>query len=335
MNKNELCESPRVHKHAPVTEAQAVKQLLQLGLSLRRTNISDDEIASALRNQIEEEMLSGGGKLLIRVLHQLGAYSSAYAFFSKELLLDEQMQLIYAEILIRSGDAEQASSFIKDCLDKQAPRNGQASEDVDYRGQMGQLSDLCQLLSQNGIEEDRDQIPLYRLAELIRLAGKLGHPGLALKLAASDTDLQCLLVDALYQEGWTDEAQQLLSLLPDPLSLGSQHLHLQAAFISAELLHDEGRYMEARRIFDALIRRAPEMARARFGAASCCLHETMDNLFRRMELYHPADEEQRKINKYLDTIQQSLHILERSNWHTAWGPAQQRNLGIRGTKRMS
>jgi len=320
VNKNELCESAA----EPIipTDHPAAERLLQKGLNLRlKHGCSDDLIASSLQDIIEQEQLPSGRKLIVLVLNQLGAYNNALARLSPVLLKDQQMQLIYTEILLRSGQAEQAISFIEKCL------NEHTLEDAHFLDQMGRMSDLSMIMMQNS--DDIHQLPLYRLAVLIPLAVKFGHIQSALKLSGSEVDLQCLLIHALYREGYTVEAKRYLSRLPDPLSLGSQQLYREIAFISAEVLHDEGSYKEASRIFEALIRQAPEMARARFGAASCYLHETMDNLINRIELYHPSEEEQRKINKYLDTLKQTLSTLEGSNWHTIWSPLQQNNLAIR------
>ncbi|GAA0135645.1 hypothetical protein YSY43_24850 [Paenibacillus sp. YSY-4.3] len=306
--------------------SEEAERLLQIGLSLQSTQRSaDDEIASALRDVIEQDKLPDGKKVIILVLNQLGAYDSASTLFSPELLEDKQMQLIYAEILIRSGEAEQAISFIEEHL------TPAAQEDADFLDQMGRLSDLSRFIAHR--DYDRNEVPMYRLAALISLAVKLGYTETALMLAGFEVDLQCLLIDALYQEGYAEEAKRHLSHLPDPLSLGSQQLFRNIAFISAEMLHDEGCYKEASRIFEALICLAPEMARARFGAASCYLHETMANLIKRIELYHPSEEERGKIDKYLDTLQQTLLTLESSNWHTSWNPVQQKNL--EGRERLS
>ncbi|WHX47440.1 hypothetical protein QNH46_14875 [Paenibacillus woosongensis] len=320
MNRNELCESAA--ETTISADLLAAERLMQIGLNLRLTQgSSDDEIALSLRDVIEQDKLPGGRKLLVLVLHQLGAYDSASAWITRDMFADQQIQLVHAEILLRSGEAEQALSFIEDCL------TPATREDADFWDQMSRLSDLSRLMAQR--DYDRNKADLYRLAGLINLAVKLGHTEIASQLAGSEVDLQCLLISALYQEGYIEAAKRHLCRLPDPLLLGSLQLYREIAFISAEMLHDEGCYEKACRIFETLIRQAPEMARARFGAASCYLQQTMDNLVKRIELYHPSEEEQRKIDKYLDTLQQTLLTLEKSNWHTSWTPVQQKNIGGR------
>lgn len=316
MNMNELSES--ITEPLKLLPSHPEQQLLQIGLDLYRSQRSDEEITAKLRNLIEQDKLPDGNSLLIAVLYQLGAYNSALALFSPQLLRSKPVQLLYAEVLIRTGAIGQALSYIGECL------NNRTQDDAEFIEKMHQLSEVCQLQIQGSLTED---IPFSRLSGLIDQAVKLGLPDLASKLASSGDDyMHGLLIEALYREGYIAAAKQHLSRLPDPLSLGSQSIFQQIAFISAELLHDEECYAEASRIFEILSKQAPEMAHARFGAASCYLHETMNNLFRRIELYHPSEQEKCKIDKYLDKIQQTLLIVHDSNWHTVWSPAQQRNM---------
>lgn len=317
MDMNEKCES--IMESAIVPSIQSEQQLLQFGLSLHRSHRNDEEIATALMDLIEQDKLTDGKKLLFSVLYQLGAYRSAAGVITPELLHEEPMRLMYAETLIHIGNVEQAASFIQECM------KTKTQDEVGFSTKMNQLFEISQLQMEGGCL--LDNIPFSRLAALIGQAVKYGLNELAFKLASSgDNYLQCLFIGALYRQGYNVAAKNHLTSLPDPLTLGAQRIFQQTAFISAEMLHDEECYAEASRIFKALVKQAPDMAEARFGAASCYLHETMNNLFRRIELYHPSEEERLKIDKYLETIQQSLLIMNESNWHTLWSPAQQRNL---------
>lgn len=322
---NELFESIT----EPVTSLlpHPEQQLLQIGLRLHRSQRSDEEIAAALRHLIEQDKLPDGNNLLITVLYQLGAYNSALALISPQLQHSNPVQLLYAEALIRTGSVGQALSFIDECL------NYKTQDDTEFIEKMGQLAEICRLQIQGSLPGD---IPFSRLLGLIDRAAKLGLHDLASMLVSSGDDyLKCILIEALYREGYLTAAKQHLTRLPDPLSLGSQRIFQQIAFISAELLHDEECYAEASRIFEILSKRVPEMAHARFGAASCYLHETMNNLFRRIELYHPSEQEKCKIDKYLDKIQQTLLLVHDSNWHTVWSPAQLRNKGHHRSDRLN
>ncbi|AZK47087.1 hypothetical protein [Paenibacillus lentus] len=318
MNTSERCESFMQAATVPLPKYE--QRLLQIGLNLHRSHTSDEDICNTLRDLIEQDKLPNGKNLLVSILYQLGAYHSAAALITPELLHEEPMRLKYAEALIHIGCVEQATAFIERCL-----KNTTQVDDAKLSNKMNQLFDICQLQIQGGSLPKN--IPFSRLAAFIGQAVKYGLNELAFKLASSgDHYLQCLFIDALYREGYNIAAKNHLSRLPDPLSLGAQRIFQQAAFISAEMLHDDANYAEASHIFNALIQQAPDMAQARFGAASCYLHETITNLYRRIELYHPAEEARLKIDKYLDKIQQTLLVVNKSNWHTIWSPAQQRNL---------
>lgn len=296
------------------------QRLLQIGISLHRSNKSDEDISNTLSDLIEQDKLPGGENLLISILFQLGAYNSAAALITPKLMHEEHMRLMYVEALIHIGSVEQAAALIESSL-----KNVTEGDDARLSNKMNQLFELCQLQIQGGSLPE--SISFSCRVALIVQAVKYGLTELAFKLVSSnDHYLQCLFIDALYREGYNVAAKNHLTRLPDPLSLGAQRIFQQTAFISAEMLHDDASYTEASCIFNALIQQFPDMAQARFGAASCYLHETMNNLIRRIELYHPSEEARLKINKYLDRIQQTLLIVDESNWHTIWSPAQQRNL---------
>lgn len=318
MNMSEKCESFAESPIAP--SPQDEQRLLQFGLSLQRSQKSDEDISTMLWDLIEQDKLPGGKKLLISILYQLGSYHNAAALIFPEHLQEEAMRLLYAETLIHIGSVEQAAALIERCL-----KTKTQDDDARFSKKMNLLFEICQLQMQRASLPEN--IPFSHLAALIGQAVKYGLNKLAFKLASSgDHYLQCLFINALYREGYNAAARNHLSRLPDPLSLGAQHIFQQTAFISAEMLHDEAHYTEASRIFNTLIQQAPNLAQARFGAASCYLHETMNNLFRRIELYHPSEEEKLKIDKYLSMIQQTLLVVDESKWHTIWTPAQQRNL---------
>ncbi|WP_019639033.1 hypothetical protein [Paenibacillus fonticola] len=313
--KTKLCEYALEFK----SDSGAEQTLLDFGLQLYRSHKPDSEIAAALWTAIEQHKLPAGKELLIRILFKLGAYETAASFFVPELLHSQEMCVLHAKILLRTGKAEEAGPFIDTCLN-----NAEQTENG-HTATLKQLAQLCQLQKQ-GVSSI-EHMHISHLSRILGLAISLGMHEAAQQLTAQgDEFVQCLLVSALYREGFTRQAKAQLSRLPDPLTLGSQQLFQQAAYISAEMLYDERRYTKASPIFEALIKQAPELSSARFGAVSCHLQETMDNLLRRIELYHPLQEEREKIFKYLNKIQQTLNIIEGTHWHTRWSPAQLRNM---------
>lgn len=158
---------------------------------------------------------------------------------------------------------------------------------------------------------------LAKVVQLIQNSVVKGRIRFAIKLAGqSDIHLLSALVLSLYQEGYTALAKKRIVLIdPETLSKPSPPF-LQLSYIWAEMCYDERRYAEAAAIFEAIAEQSGDLAAARFGAASCYLQQAMQNLRRRMEIYHPLEAEKIKICKYLEDFNQALHIIQTSGWHT-------------------
>ncbi|WP_435925152.1 tetratricopeptide repeat protein [Paenibacillus sp. DYY-L-2] len=160
----------------------------------------------------------------------------------------------------------------------------------------------------------------------IRRAVRMGKLDTASELANGDVYHLCALIEELYVQGYVDASKAWLSRL-DPLRLSeAKPPYREAAFIYAEIMHDEGRYDEAAAIFEKLADDSHYMSKARFGASSCYLHSTMNRLLGRLEIYRPGEEELIKIEKYLHDISAALQIIHRTNWHTVWNEEQSRNI---------
>lgn len=139
---------------------------------------------------------------------------------------------------------------------------------------------------------------------------------------------ECYHIQALYEEGRTEEARQLLSAYPSELWINPDPPYLNVAFIYAEICHDEGRYSEAAPIFEALAARCHDMAKARFGAASCYLQEAIELLQNRMEIYRIRYVERGKANRYLNDLTRALVLVQSTGWHTVWDQEASRNLRL-------
>lgn len=167
--------------------------------------------------------------------------------------------------------------------------------------------------------------PEMMIPDLIIRAVQLGFIDVADTLTGDvDAYHLCILIEALYSEGYISAAKEKIAQIDQSLLLAPQAPYCNIAFIHAEILHDEEYYTEAAPIFEALAEHTPYMAKARFAACSCYLHETMNFLWGRIELYHPSKEELEKIEKYIDDITATLQIIHTSNWHTVWTLSQNR-----------
>ncbi|MNI66182.1 hypothetical protein D3C73_1217300 [compost metagenome] len=140
----------------------------------------------------------------------------------------------------------------------------------------------------------------------------------------SDEYFKCLLIEALYNEGYISMVKEKFTHIDHSLLIAAKAPYRDIAYIYAEILHDEERYNEAAIIFETLAEETPFMAKARFAACSCYLHETMNFLLGRIELYHPGKQEQEKIEKYLNDITATLQIIHSTHWHTEWSLSQNR-----------
>ncbi|GGH24985.1 tetratricopeptide repeat protein [Paenibacillus segetis] len=232
----------------------------------------------------------------------------------------ESYREIYLESLIRSGEIEKALSRIQEWTAEEIAKSSSFMES------MSQLSIICQL---------RMNVPIMdlilshiRVAELIHRTVALGLLDLAETLVNKypDNYHQSELIQSLYKHGYVSTAKEKLTSFHKLLLNEKSCSVLNLNFISAEILHDEGRYSEAAEIFESLVISNPDMARARFGAASCYLLDAIDNLTGRITIYNPSEEDRMRIERYLSDITQSLQIITKSGWHTVWSLEQQRNL---------
>ncbi|MEF2964429.1 hypothetical protein V3851_01190 [Paenibacillus sp. M1] len=260
----------------------------------------------------------------IKTLYRLGEYKNALSTFSAALPQDEELCLIYLECLFHCGKIQTALQVIRDW---KSERGQQSSEP--FLVSLEELSFLGQACLETGSGKTRIPVDARLLNQgVIRRAVGLGLLEAARKLAveADNTYFWCEFIQSLYEEGYTEKAKAGLSGLDLSLLAGDRPSFRNVAFIFAEILHDEGRFEEAAPIFERLAEGSPEMARARFAACSCYLQTTMNHLLGRVELYRPGEEEQRKIEQYLNNITEALRIIDSTNWHTVWSVAQSRNL---------
>ncbi|WP_410768286.1 tetratricopeptide repeat protein [Fontibacillus sp. BL9] len=327
----------KIHNE-PNTENQRVRQqnakarypsvleeaLMMHGTDLLRSGASDDAICVALRQDLTECHLSDRDEtiLLIRSLNRLGAYPTALTLFPASPMVDEEIRSIYVECLIRCGDFKKAQDVLVDW------KTGHSQYWEDNAESLRQLATIAKLDSDRNAAYSHLQIDSSsEIPDLIRRAVKLGVLDAAEKLAGDvDSFYLCQYIQSLYAEGYVIKAKAKLAELDPSFLLQTVPTYKESLYIYAEILHDEGQFAEAADIFERLAEQFPDMAIARFAASSCYLHNTMNNLAGRIELYHPGEEEQTKIEKYMNDISEALQVIHSTNWHTVWSPAQSRNL---------
>ncbi|NWL87376.1 MULTISPECIES: hypothetical protein [unclassified Paenibacillus] len=189
--------------------------------------------------------------------------------------------------------------------------------------------ELNSMLTRLESTSDSAEVPEYNYfdrSELIQYSVSSGMLNAAAKLTGnSDPVLQCVLISSLYEAGYRELAEQHLLEIEHKL-LPPKAPYQEAARIYGEILYDQTRYEEAAAIFTALAETCPSMASLRYGAAACRLQEKVLRLRRRMELYHPDQDERLKIEKYIHGFLDTLALVEQTHWHSTGTDKQRSNL---------
>ncbi|MNI27794.1 hypothetical protein D3C73_815480 [compost metagenome] len=229
---------------------------------------------------------------------------------------NEAMIELHLESLIRDGQARVALNLIKE-----SEQQASSDRSTDFTLSLTQLSHLCRLHLRTCTPHELG--PDIMISDLILRSVQLGLIDVANVLAGdSDIHFQCILIQALYSEGYTSTVREKIAQIDHSLLISAKAPYREIAFIYAEILHDDDRYNEAAVLFEALSEESPYMAKARYAACSCYLHETMNFLLARIDLYRPGQDEQAKISKYLDDISTTLQIIHSTQWHTVWSLSQ-------------
>ncbi|GAA0402598.1 tetratricopeptide repeat protein [Paenibacillus motobuensis] len=189
--------------------------------------------------------------------------------------------------------------------------------------------DLHSLLYHLESTSDSTGVPEYNFfdrSELIQYSVSSGMLIAAAKLAGdSDPVLRCMLICSLYEQGYTELAEEHLLKIAHKL-VPPRTPYQEAARIYGEILYDQARYEEAAAIFTALAETCPSMASVRYASAACRLQEKVLRLRRRMELYHPDQDERLKIEKYIHGFLDMLAFIEQTHWHSKWNDKQRSHL---------
>ena len=141
-------------------------------------------------------------------------------------------------------------------------------------------------------------------------------------------------IDALYRQGDTELAKHKLREYECQIENNDQHVHdpekkhikhieqnMQSyayfvlTWIKAVIAYDDGNYAEASRLFETLTLHHPHAGQAYYALASSSLHEDIQNLQRRIELYHPTPQEVDKINTYIAHLTKCIQIVDTTCWH--------------------
>ncbi|WMT42636.1 tetratricopeptide repeat protein [Paenibacillus sp. D2_2] len=189
-----------------------------------------------------------------------------------------------------------------------------------------ELISLLNHLEADGEPVEALQYTYYDRSELIQHSVSSGMLNAAIKLVEDkDPALRCMLIYSLYKEGYTELAERnILEIASELIPLKPPYQ--EVAKIYGEILYDQARFEEASSIFTSLAESCPSMVHIRYAVAACQLQEKIQRLTRRMELYHPDQDERLKIEKYIQGFLDLLSLIGRTKWHTTWNDKQRLHL---------
>ncbi|GIO97600.1 hypothetical protein J14TS5_26860 [Paenibacillus lautus] len=308
-----------VVQHSGTYVQEALNQWAAL---LHMQGISDQTIGERL---LEETRNFPSSNIMVgRSLFYIGAYTYAAHCFAKQGSLYPDTCIQYVTCLIMTGQVSEALPFIDSYLRDLTHHLRELPRPRTSEG--AQLAIIRQLCKWNLNKSIPDRfIAMSETLELARAAVSLNMISIAEHLLTDSGDhAYYALICFLYDEGYRGLAISKLNQL-EALPLQEQDSHsLKVCFIAAENLYDQGRYDEAASLLEQLRLAYPGRTEIRFGEAACYLQSALISLSARLEEQYASATARKEIEQYLDNINAALHVVENTNWHTTWSPAQKR-----------
>ncbi|MBT2760799.1 tetratricopeptide repeat protein [Paenibacillus sp. ISL-20] len=308
-----------VVQHSGTYVQEALNQWAAL---LHMQGISDQTIGERLLD--ETRNFPSSNIMVGRSLFYIGAYTYAAHCFAKQGSLYPDTCIQYVTCLIMTGQVLEALPFIDSYLRDLTHHLRELPRPRTFEGaQLARIRQLCEWNIKNSIP-DRF-IVMSETLELARAAVSLNMISIAEHLLTNSGDhAYYALICFLYDEGHRGLAISKLNQL-EALPLQEQDSHsLKVCFIAAENLYDQGRYDEAASLLEQLRLAYPGRTEIRFGEAACYLQSALISLSARLEEQYASATARKEIEQYLDNINAALHVVENTNWHTSWSPAQKR-----------
>lgn len=317
LNKN--TEAAEAFKQALVCGMPyAAEALKEWALLMYQAGSSDQEIYSRLLSEMPSPSINLS--ILGHALKVIGAYTEASLCFQMTLYTDTPTGIAHAHCLINAGRLEEAMNLLVRLNHKCISADWIQDSHSDW---ISLTMFLCKWRLNGSLpylpasDDDR-----YKLA---KAAASLGMITEADFLVSTEGAIgECALICMLYIEGYTTLAGTRISRLPDQTFIQSHPYQSLLQFVTAERLYDLGDFEKASVLFKNLRLSCPEHTSAKFGEAACYLQSALLSLSSRFSKKSSSDATERKIFKYMHSINAALHIVENTNWHTYWTPAQLR-----------
>lgn len=273
---------------------------------------------------VETSRFPASHTMVGRSLCYIGAYPFASLCFANQDSLNPDTCIQYVSCLIITGQLPEAIQFIDSCLhDFNNSQEEHSAPRAAERSHLIRVRQLCEW-KWKGTAPDRFII-MSEVLELARTAISLGMISVAEELLTDSSDhAYYALICFLYYEGYRGLAITKINQL-EALPLQEHGSYsMNVCYIAAESLYDQGKYDEAASLLERLRRSYPEHTEARFGEAACYLQSALISLSSRLEEQYASEPARKEIEQYMDSINAALHVVESTNWHTTWSPAQKR-----------
>ncbi|MFG1733447.1 tetratricopeptide repeat protein [Paenibacillus sp. 843] len=308
-----------VVQHSGTYVQEALNQWAAL---LHMQGISDQTICERLLN--ETRSFPSSNMMVGRSLFYIGAYPYAAHCFAEQGSLYPDTCIQYVTCLIMTGQVSEAMQFIDSYLrdlahhPRELPRPRTSGV-----AQLARIRQVCEWNISHSIP-DRF-IAMSETLELARAAVSFNMISIAEHLLTHSGDhAYYALICFLYDEGYRGLAISKLNQLEALPLLEQDSNSIKVCVIAAEHLYDQGRYDEAASLLEQLRLAHPGRTEIRFGEAACYLQSALISLSARLEEQYSSATARKEIEQYLDNINAALHVVENTNWHTTWSPAQKR-----------
>lgn len=292
--------------------------LKEWALLLHRQGISDSNIFSQLSKELSSYSIAPS--VFGCILTEIGAYKEAVISFNMSEYTDTQSGIDHVRCLIIDGQLNEAMDLLIYLNHKRTPFDWKWDEQYEF---ISLATFLCKWRLSGSLpylpasEDDR--------LKLARAALSVGMISEAEFIVSSEGELgEHALIYFLYSEGYIALAETRLQQLPDLTQIQLSPYGTKVQFIAAERLYDLHEYEKASKMFENIRLSQSEHTNARFGEAACYLQSALLSLSSRVNRINCSRTIKEQAMEYMNSINAALHIVENTNWHTTWTPAQRR-----------
>lgn len=294
--------------------------LMEWGDLLHGLGKQDNEIASILYKKCSSNKLNT--KLLANALFRLGCYKEASKLYSSSNTPLHKIEYIqYVQCCLHTGEFLEAIHLLENRIEELRHvevKHGAFSYSVEV------LFNLCQWLTDDRLSFHYTASERLDMAKLA-ICHSLPDKSLCIVSEPNEDELH-QLIHLLYTEGYRRKALDLLSTTHQ-LSMNTKDtISLDIWFVIGEMLYDDGQFQLAADYFEQIYINNPSHTSAQFATAACYLAKSLESLLDRKNHLAEVEDSAKLLEQYIHNVYQSLHLIQDTQWHTVWNPAQMRRI---------